>query len=551
MELPPRKRLKRQEKHKAQGKRIDFVTKSFSKELVLKVFSFLSLEDLIQCAAVSLHWSRMANDEMLWKPLFIERFREPLYKEDNRSQFHYERRTSASRYNGSWKRKYRIHHNWLLGNCSIHDIVDHSTASLSPNHLQFTHDIVFTAQEGASAISMWKYQKDATTPHLIQQLQSIEQPDTAEITFMKLIGDGSTKHLIAGYSNGGFTLWQVLASEVIEAANYMATSTTQLDRVASIGMALPMIILYTESGKVSVFRINTIANSFELVHQLQSPMHWSPVTIDIHRYPSSKRELWKAVVCFGLSGGNYTTTVGIQEMLLSSDVILSSRHGFALNSEPVIPSGIVSSTSDDCGNSEKITAMTFSPPHLITAHANNTMKHYIVTDNKHSLEISFKQTLYGHTYRVDALAIDASKRRLVSGDRSGIKIWDLTAQSGECQVTIENYANQSVMNELPDARINTLGFDEDKIVAIMSLIEGSLLLNKPNDEYHNLEAPVAVKVDDMQHQHQHNPMDTTKCMKCTIINKISQYTPQLHPVFKLTFKTQPNLELPLYHPSAN
>jgi hypothetical protein len=56
-----------------------------------------------------------------------------------------------------------------------------------------------------------------------------------------------------------------------------------------------------------------------------------------------------------------------------------------------------------------------------------------------------------------------------------MKIWDLTKQSGECQVTIENYINQSDMNELPDSKINTLGFDEDKIVAIMSLSGGSLV----------------------------------------------------------------------------
>ncbi|CAO3615092.1 unnamed protein product [Mucor fragilis] len=79
----------------------------------------------------------------------------------------------------------------------------------------------------------------------------------------------------------------------------------------------------------------------------------------------------------------------------------------------------------------------------------------------------------------------------------------------------------------------------------------SKLFNKPSDDHHNLEVPLAVKMDDMQHQHQHNPMDTTKCMKCTIFNKISQYTPQLHSSFRLTFKTQSNLELPLYHSTAN
>ncbi|KAK4520298.1 uncharacterized protein ATC70_008431 [Mucor velutinosus] len=77
------------------------------------------------------------------------------------------------------------------------------------------------------------------------------------------------------------------------------------------------------------------------------------------------------------------------------------------------------------------------------------------------------------------------------------------------------------------------------------------LLNKPSNDGHNLEVPAAVQVDAMQHQHQHNPIDTAKCMKCAIINKISQYTPQLHSSFRLTFKAQPNLELPLYHPSAN
>ncbi|CEP07790.1 hypothetical protein [Parasitella parasitica] len=137
---------------------------------------------------------------------------------------------------------------------------------------------------------------------------------------------------------------------------------------------------------------------------------------------------------------------------------------------------IVSSNSG-CfrSNSQKITAMAYSPPHLITAHANNTMEHYLVVSINGSLKIQFKQTLYGHTFRVDALAIDASKQRLVSGDRSGIKIWDLAAQSGECQATLENYTDQFNMPELPHAKINTIGFDEDKIVAILTLSKGPLI----------------------------------------------------------------------------
>lgn len=75
------------------------------------------------------------------------------------------------------------------------------------------------------------------------------------------------------------------------------------------------------------------------------------------------------------------------------------------------------------------------------------------------------------------------------------------------------------------------------------------LFSNPND-YQDLEVPVAVKVDETQQQQQQSPIDT-KCMKYTIFNKISQYTPQLHSSFRLTFKAEPNLELPLYHSSAN
>ncbi|KAG1085414.1 hypothetical protein G6F42_021410 [Rhizopus arrhizus] len=79
------------------------------------------------------------------------------------------------------------------------------------------------------------------------------------------------------------------------------------------------------------------------------------------------------------------------------------------------------------------------------------------------------------------------------------------------------------------------------------------LFNNPNN-YQDLEVPVAVRVDEtqqqQQQQQQQSPIDT-KCMKYTIFNKISQYTPQLHSSFRLTFKAEPNLELPLYHSSAN
>lgn len=118
--------------------------------------------------------------------------------------------------------------------------------------------------------------------------------------------------------------------------------------------------------------------------------------------------------------------------------------------------------------------MSYAPPHLITAHPNNTMKQYFIKINDNTLDITFQRILYGHTFKVDALAIDSSRRTLISGDRSGIKIWDLS-KKGECQVTLNNHVNQSSMDELPDFNIKTLGFDEDKIYAVVNSIEKSFV----------------------------------------------------------------------------
>lgn len=63
--ISTKKRQRRSNKEHETKTRIDFLTSKFSKELVLNVFSFLSLQDLIQCTAVSAEWSSMANDEMV------------------------------------------------------------------------------------------------------------------------------------------------------------------------------------------------------------------------------------------------------------------------------------------------------------------------------------------------------------------------------------------------------------------------------------------------------------------------------------------------------
>ncbi|KAI9475385.1 MAG: hypothetical protein EXX96DRAFT_485788 [Benjaminiella poitrasii] len=414
----PRNRINHS--HNQLLKKVDFVSLLFSKELVLKVFSFLSHQDLITCAVVSNNWSRIANDETLWKPLFYKQFRDPLLPRDNKlsKQFY----DSVIQYGGSWKMKYRIHHNWLF-------------------ELLHQQNIYITALKLT--------------------------PSTKDM-----------QHLVAGYSNGGFTLWELSMHDIISTTNNsildeiheLATyaPTNNQNEVKSIGIDYPMILIYTENKKLSIFHLGH--NLLNLVHQLQSPVDWHPVVIDIHPIIShSNRKLWKVMLCFGLLSGerNYrATAVGIQEIILSPRSILSSRQALSIHSEP----NITSSSDDglnDTASEQMITSMAYTPPYLITAHPNNTMKQYLVAldDNNH-MNVTFQQIVYGHAFRVDALAI--SKQKLISGDRSGIKIRNLYSLKHEEFITLNHYSEQSKMNELPECRVESISFDEDKIMAVVN-----------------------------------------------------------------------------------
>ncbi|KAI8078153.1 uncharacterized protein B0P05DRAFT_111732 [Gilbertella persicaria] len=424
MDLPSKKRLRRTKKLQCQlEKRIDFVDSVFSKELVLKVFSFLSSSDLAQCAVVSLRWSQMASDEMLWKPLFMNQFE----AQENITQ-----KTTATRYGGSWKTKYRVHHNWLLGNHDIHDIVQYQD-NTSPHQLQLMHDVLFISQQ--SSIDVYRTEG----PVLLRQLQC-----TSCVTFLKLVESTHTHHLVAGDANGGLTLWEIKGSssmdlDIVEIATY----ATEQNKVISVGMNYPILVTFTHNRKLSVFRLQNLTCS--LIQCLQSPMDWSPMIMDIHAIANQR---WKVVLCFGSS---HHDTVGMQEIVLNLHRVISSRQGFCPLSFP-------------CHSlSDQITSMVYDSPYLITAHTNNTMKQYIVSNRGSQLDIRFQQTLYGHTCRVDALAI--TKHKLISGDRSGIYIWNLATK--QHIMTLRMYQDQSSLNELPDAHMETLGFDEDKIVAVV------------------------------------------------------------------------------------
>ncbi|KAL0083996.1 hypothetical protein J3Q64DRAFT_1737219 [Phycomyces blakesleeanus] len=412
MQKPPRKRQRRTPQI---SRLIDFTSSLLSDEIVLHVFSYLSANDLAQCAMVSTGWSRLANDELLWRPLFLDRFR------------HRSRLNSCNVH--PWKTKYKISHNWRSGNCQIvHSERKQPMPPCQPC-IQSIDSILCQSNSG-SQIEIWSLKKNRILGYL-QALSHQEVP----VTCLKLIKTSQEDiyHLVAGYEHGGMAMWEI---EIVK-GGYNATewvdyrpSARSADSVVSIAMAYPVVAICTAAMKISLFNVNqnTERKRLGLIYQLQSPVHWTPVELDLKlQKPSAGciKDRWRLLVCFGMGIGTNAYSIGIQEIIVSLHTLISSRHCSALDQDTFFFTPNLTNTTQP-----PITAIAYDAPFLATAHANNTIRHYRVDITPDVFNLVFLQTLYGHTCMVTALTLDGPARRLVSADRTGLRIWDLACTKG-------------------------------------------------------------------------------------------------------------------------
>jgi hypothetical protein len=122
-------------------------------------------------------------------------------------------------------------------------------------------------------------------------------------------------HLIAGYSNGGFTLWELRQDDpthITELTSYQPSHLSSEkcnQKVNMICMEYPIIVVCTEEMKLSIFNVYP---SLQLVHHLQSSNFWSPVIFDIQKVNNTTQPTWKIMTCFGIDLGNNSSSLGVQ-----------------------------------------------------------------------------------------------------------------------------------------------------------------------------------------------------------------------------------------------
>ncbi|PKC05487.1 hypothetical protein RhiirA5_420859 [Rhizophagus irregularis] len=424
-----------------------------------------------------------------------------------------------------WKNIYRVSHNWQTGNCRVIDFKpyvnlnkdrkqDVFSSSSSVSHeesletrdipspinfftrfhssppantnsnplVQFTRHVILTASfsgindiNSIPEVHLWRVGKQnehidtlrSEVLHKEIKIQKSKFPIT--ITCLKLDSnegkdDTETHKLVAGYSSGGFTIWEIDSLErsnndigkwrhrEIYTLPTMSSHRLPYTRSPLIACALhfPVLVTCTEDFELSIYfidyksEVNTLLSSDEksigrvecrLVHQLRSFVCWTPVEISVECITTDStqctsmnyepQDSWKAIVAYSapLYGGGWT--VGIQEIKFSATRLISTRHCSSLPS--FIP---ILSENNFTDNIEQfsfapITTITYNSGQLVTAHCDNTLQVYYVLEQGTKLECKHKCTLYGHTGSVMSVALDEHGKLITGSMDHSIKIWDL------------------------------------------------------------------------------------------------------------------------------
>ncbi|CAO3702106.1 unnamed protein product [Rhizopus stolonifer] len=327
-----------------------------------------------------------------------------------------------------------------------------------------TDKFVFVVSDDYFAIDVWQYTENSSRflrrirPHFLR---------TGGITFIELI-TSDVQRLVIGHRNGGFTLWEIESVEndlkVKEVSNYNP-GNNEVDPVICMSISFPVIMFCTESMRLSTVYVEE-NNTIRVIQQLRSANYRAPIAIDVYKTDTQK---WIAVVFTSIYIGHFATSAGLQQITISPTSLHVSRWATALDSDPLALFPNWDHYTNDINNITGVstaTSMVYSPPNLIMAHSNNTIKQYTVSMRDNEFSICFKRTLYGHTFGVDALALKRGK--LLSADRSGIKIWNLFEDKDDPTVIIKASRNLPYFQDLPFQHTKSICFDEDRIVAFIN-----------------------------------------------------------------------------------
>ncbi|KAM3423423.1 hypothetical protein BST61_g856 [Cercospora zeina] len=445
---------------------------SLSDELLLKVFSFLSVPHLATCQRLSRKYQKFAGDGQLWKSHYYNRFvrprasRLPGLKELGAVDDSLHFASKASRWldddhlvkrggRTDWRKQYKLRHNWAKGSCAVNKIAIAERPSVPPILVQMAEGVIYMADkdDGLRAWATGSHHSDG----FAQMLLCAPSPPTS----LAVHSDGATtdtSRLTLGFEDGSFGIYAF--HQPTRKFSWLYThEPSSAGIITATAMSWPYVVTMTATQLLSLYRFRghevnpSSAMSCEtkekpirssrppiLLHSLRSQSVWPPLSIQLRQKSTA------VTICVAYALPTYLSgwTVGLQEVNISKmGGLLGSRvasaidqhyRPLAFSSRPMLSHlGLASSGTTSASNSAELRhihskplTLSYNHPYLLVSHPDNTLTLYLVTSTAESLSISAGSRLWGHTSAVSGVHV-ASRGKAVSISRRGdeIRLWEL------------------------------------------------------------------------------------------------------------------------------
>jgi hypothetical protein len=497
---------------------------SLSDELLLRIFSNLSVQELNLCQRVSPRFCTIGGDSQLWRAAYYDRFMRPRLARANR------RKSSTSQpisklarwldegdlirrgASTNWKRQYKTRHNWSKGTCNISEIPVAVQPPVPAMLARLQDGIIYTA-DARAGLRAWSYRGERKLLACIPLVEGSETCSAVNPTAIAVTTPIEVNPRIAiGFTDGSFGIFAYdrLLFSFRRCYSHPKSSN---GAITALALSSTYMLCMTHAQVLSLYQFPSPSDHPSdhpiLLNTLRSQTAWPPLSLSIR--PRGLDILASIAFCMPTFPSGWSS--GIQELLFAADgSIIESRlasatgQGFtSLVRDPLPLDGPSESSpmrvsSPQCQVQSKPTSVSYSHPYLLASHSDNTMSLYMVTSTSVHLSISPGKRLWGHTSSIfNAQVGGRGKAISVSARGDEIRVWELEggltrrgssgAETDEVSIQItsekrlvEPYGRKT---SLPQKSVSSaevaitcgwVGFDDESVVVIREQEHGSQAL---------------------------------------------------------------------------
>lgn len=469
-----------------------------SDELLVRILSFLPLTDLLSCTPVSNRFYNISGDSQLWKQLYYSQFVLPralripgLRDGDGKIHYSAHRMIWADGRRGgwvdtqdgrdrdshrSWKRQYKLRHNWARGNCAVEELQvgPEVEADASRKMLVKVSEGIAVTVDRASGLQAW----DLKTKRLLAQI-SLDGSDPAPRPSCIAIDEQNLNdnvlQVAIGFDDGSFGLWglDLKSNKLMQRHRHEKSSNGEL---VGIAVSIPYLFTATRSVLLSLYTFDVPESSSKEVTeasvksnktskdqpqcQVSDRSCWNTVLTAPYLLTSLKSHTSRAPLALSLrKTTGYTVasiaytfetmqgwSLGIQDIYLRPSVSnpgglpeVTTRLAYSPYSrrgrEPIrirqpseSPHG-GERPSREAGNTSGPINLCYTHPYVLVTLPDNTLLLYVCTSTASSLTISPGRVLWGHTSGISDAEITARGKAVsVSSRGEEIRVWELEGQ---------------------------------------------------------------------------------------------------------------------------